>query len=90
MSSRAESITIVVVLNGPIGIGTVDALARLHLEVRRLGGCVWLRSVPDELDALIDLAGLREVLRADACLDDGPRQAEEREEPLRVEEEADP
>jgi hypothetical protein len=81
---------IVVVLSGPIGLGTVDALARLQLAVRELGGRVCLRAAPDELVELLVLAGLREIFGEDRALGDGGRQAEEREEPLGVEEEADP
>lgn len=41
---------------------TVDALARLQLAVRRTGGHVRLRNASDELLALLDIAGLHEVL----------------------------
>ena len=57
-------------------LATVDSLARLQLAGRRLGFRVRLYA-PREVWALIDLVGLREVIG----------EAEEREEPLRVEEE---
>ena len=90
MSSIGEPASIIVVVRGPIGLPTVDALARLQLAALRLGGCVCLRDAPEELFDLIALAGLREVLRAEGELSGGRRQAEQREEPLDVEEEADP
>jgi hypothetical protein len=57
-------------------LAIVDTLARLRLAGRRLGFDLRLYPSP-ELRELIDLAGLGEVLG----------QAEEGEEPLRVEEE---
>jgi anti-anti-sigma regulatory factor len=42
---------------------TVDALARLQLNARRLGGHVVLRNASTELRELIGLAGLDEVLK---------------------------
>jgi anti-anti-sigma regulatory factor len=61
---------------------TVGALARLQLAARRLGGRVQLRGVSDELQKLICLVGLEDVLRVEPM-----REAEEREQRLRVEEE---
>jgi hypothetical protein len=90
VSSIGEPASIIVVVRGPIGLPTIDALARLQLAALRLGGCVCLRDAPEELYDLIALAGLQEVLRAESELSDGRRQAEEREEPFDVEEEADP
>ena len=61
---------------------TVDALARLQLAARRVGRRIRLRDASDELVELITFCGLRDVLGVE------PRgQAEQREEPLRVEEE---
>jgi len=60
---------------------TIDALARLQLAARRLGLELRLRRVSGELTELIAFAGLGDVL-----LEPG-REAEEREEPLRAEEE---
>ena len=90
MSSSGAPEPIVVVVHGPIGIATVDALARLHLAAVRLGGCICLRAAPDELYELLALAGLRDVLRAESDLVGGRRQGEEREKSVGVEEEADP
>jgi anti-anti-sigma regulatory factor len=61
---------------------TVDALARLQLASRRLGGRVQLRGVSDELQELIAFAGLEGVLSVEPR-----REAEEREQGLGVEEE---
>ena len=57
-------------------LATVDTLARMQLAGRRLGFRLRLYA-PREAWELIDLLGLREVIG----------QAEEREQPLRVEEE---
>ena len=65
-------------------IVTVDALARLQLTARRLGRRIELRHGTPELARLLAFAGLAEVLGV------GPRrQAEEREQPFRVEERVD-
>lgn len=63
-------------------LSTVDALARLQLEARRLGLELRLVEASDELLELVDLAGLVVVLGVEPR-----RQAEEREERLGVEEE---
>ncbi len=63
--------------------GTIDALSRLQLAARRLGFEIRLRHATIELRELLAFAGLDDVLRLE------PRgQAEEREERLCVEEEA--
>jgi hypothetical protein len=63
-------------------VGTIGALARLELAARRQGKTIRLRNSSNELRELIALAGLDEVLRVE------PRgQAEQREQPLGVEEE---
>ena len=90
MSSIGEPSAIVVVLRGPIGLATVDALARLQLAALQFGGCICLRDAPDELYELLSLAGLRTVLRPEDELVGYGRQPEEREELVDVEEEADP
>ena len=41
---------------------TVDALARMQLTTRRLGGELRLRGVSDELHEVLALAGLCDVL----------------------------
>lgn len=64
---------------------TVDALARLQLAVKARGGSIRLRGPSEDLVALLELTGLREVLRVEPV-----RQAEQREEPFGVEEEANP
>jgi ABC-type transporter Mla MlaB component len=69
----------------------VDALARLQLTARRLGGRIRLRHACGELRDLIALMGLTEALPTVAALRLEPRrQTEEREQAGRVEEEADP
>lgn len=70
----------------------VDVLARLQLEAKRHGHEIRLRGASSELRELLAFAGLRDVLRAEAgCIEPSRvqpgRQAEEREQPLRVEEE---
>ena len=74
-------------------LGTIGDLARLELLARRLGGRVHLRNVPLRLRELIVLCGLGSALG----LDDGDdsrievrREAEQRKQPLGVQEEADP
>jgi len=61
---------------------TIGLLARAQLEARRLGFTIVLRDVPAPVQELIGLAGLEEVLPVEL-----PRQPEEREERLGVEEE---
>ena len=62
----------------------LDAIARLQLTARRLGSRICVRHAPAELEELLRLTGLAEIcgLRVDV-----QREAEEREEPLRVQEE---
>ncbi|HEX9416270.1 MAG TPA: hypothetical protein VF895_06140 [Gaiellaceae bacterium] len=60
----------------------VDALARLQLSVRRLGQEIRLRHASAELRDLLNLVGLRDVLRVEF-----EGQPEQREERLGVEEE---
>jgi ABC-type transporter Mla MlaB component len=70
---------------------TVDALARLQLTARRLGRQVRLRHACGDLQDLLSLMGLGDVVSL--CPESGlePRgQAEQREQALGVEEEADP
>jgi ABC-type transporter Mla MlaB component len=72
-------------------LATVDDLARLQLIARRLGITLELHDAPRELRELLDFAGLRDVVRCPEPLPVEVRgQAEQREEPRRVEEEADP
>lgn len=65
-------------------LGTVDALARLELAVKKLGGALALCGVGPRLRELLELTGLEETLCVEA-----PGQPEQREQALRVEEEAD-
>jgi ABC-type transporter Mla MlaB component len=72
-------------------IGTVDALAKLQLTARRLGGSVRLWAAPSPLRELLALAGLARVIRCSEALPVEPRrQSEHGEEPGRIEEERDP
>ncbi|MDQ4125937.1 MAG: STAS domain-containing protein, partial [Actinomycetota bacterium] len=64
---------------------TIDVLARLQLTVKRLGGSLRLRGTTGELDELLNLVGLRDALGVEPV-----GEPEQREEPLGVEEEADP
>ena len=71
-------------------LGTLDALARLQLTARRLGGEVRLRHASAELREILDLAGLAGAVPCQERSGGEVRgEAEEREEPLRVEEEDD-
>jgi hypothetical protein len=70
---------------------TVEALARVRLTARRLGRGVRVRSACDELLDLVALMGLSDVLRLRPGSPVQSRgQAEQREQPRGVEEEADP
>jgi anti-anti-sigma regulatory factor len=64
-------------------VGTIGALARLQLTARQLGFEIRLCHASDELLELLVFVGLGEVLRVEPG-----GQAEEREQRLRVEEEA--
>jgi ABC-type transporter Mla MlaB component len=68
-------------------IGTIDAMARLQLTSRRLGCQVSVRNAPPGLGDLLLLAGLGQVVRLRVEVGG---QAEDREVPLRVQEERDP
>jgi len=71
--------------------GTIDALARLQLTARRLGRRVRLLNACAELEELLIFMGLDDTLPCAAASGLESRgQAEEREQALRVEEEADP
>jgi len=65
-----------------MSLAVVDVLARLQLAARRCGRELHVRDASPELLELIALAGLEDVLGVEPR-----RQAEEREEPLGVEEE---
>src|SRR3970040_1781653 len=72
-------------------LGTIETLARLQLEARRIGTSILLDRASPTLRALLALVGLGEVL---PCCPDSElgleRQAEEREQPIGVEEEVEP
>ena len=61
---------------------TIDALARLQLGARRGGHEIVLRGAPDALVDLLELFGLRDVLRVEMG-----GKPEQREQRVRVEEE---
>jgi anti-anti-sigma regulatory factor len=69
-------------MNEPL-LATIDALARLRLNARRLGLEVTVTSPSTELRELIELCGLAEVLAVESRW-----QPEEREDGLGVQEEA--
>jgi hypothetical protein len=69
------------VLDGPPDLSVVETLARLQLLCQRAGCRMYLEDVEARLDELLNFTGLgREV----------GRQAEGREEPVRLEEGVDP
>jgi len=83
MSAESGPSTIVCDLRRVIAdAGTIDALARLQLAAQRLGLELRLCHASGELHELVAFAGLEDVLRLEPC-----REAEKREQPLRVEEE---
>jgi ABC-type transporter Mla MlaB component len=66
----------------------VDALCRLHLTIKRLGHRLRILDICEELEDLLALMGLSEVLSVELGVE--PRgEAEEREQRLGVQEEAD-
>lgn len=70
---------------------TVDALARVQLTVRQLGKQVRFRQACGELRDLLSLMGLSDVVSLCPESRLGPRgQAEQREQAVGIEEEADP
>ena len=66
---------------GPVDLAAVDALARMHLAARRVGGAVCIDAMSAELGELLELVGLRRELEG---------KAEEREEGPSVEEGVEP
>ena len=63
-------------------MAAIEWLARRRLEARRQGCDMCITAASDELVAMIELAGLGDVLRVEV-----QRKSEERKEPGRVEEE---
>jgi hypothetical protein len=89
---RSEPITAVLVIDvGALGeqdAAAIDALARLQLVARRLGGRVRLRNASPELQELLRFMGLDEALPCEGRLRRGPkRQTEKREQARGIEEE---
>ena len=70
--------------------GTIDALARLQLTVRRMGREMLLLDAAGELRDLLALTGLSDVVPCAELPLEPRRQAEQREPAGRVEEERDP
>ena len=66
---------------------TIDALARLQLAARRLGGGIELCGASSELQELLAFMGLADALPTSRLGLEASRQAEEWEEGLGVEEE---
>jgi ABC-type transporter Mla MlaB component len=79
-------------------VAVVDALARLQLAARRSGCRIDLQGVGPALADLLELMGLAEIFvchaapggRSGGSAFEPRRQPERREQPLRIEEEADP
>jgi len=70
---------------------TIDALARIQLTTRRLGRHARLLNASPELIELLALAGLGGVVPCcGTLLFEAEGETEQREEPLRVQEEGDP
>jgi hypothetical protein len=72
-------------------LALIDALARLQLAARRLGGTIRIRNASKDLEGLLALAGLDQVLPACPGLGgERGREAEQREQlPVEVDEERD-
>jgi anti-anti-sigma regulatory factor len=93
---RVEETDAEVILCDVRGLGrpdalTIHALARLQLTARRLGRRVRLLDPPPELRDLLRFVGLDEALPAAGDLPVEPvGQAEQREQPGRVEERVEP
>ena len=82
MAASAETRIVLDVSGLASDVITIGALARFQLEARRRGQRLHLRDASDELRQLIDFVGLTDVLGVEPC-----REAEQREEARRVEEE---
>jgi ABC-type transporter Mla MlaB component len=67
-----------------VDVVALDAIVRLQLTARRLGGRICVRHAPVELEELLRFTGLAEIC---GLLGVDQREAEEREEPLGVQEE---
>jgi ABC-type transporter Mla MlaB component len=71
---------------GRVDAVTVDALARLQLAARRHGCQIRLEHASQPLCELLAFMALRDVMPGESALEPG-RQAEQRKQPLRAEEE---
>jgi anti-anti-sigma regulatory factor len=89
-SSRSEHVVCDLSAVGSPDAATVEALARMQLTARRLGGRMMLRNACGELRDLLTLAGLRDVLPCDELRLEASGHAEQREPTRGVEEERDP
>ena len=77
-----ESVTLNCAHIGQPDLGAIDCMARIQLGLRRRGCDLQLLEPSDELLALVEFAGLGDVLRVEV-----QRQPEKREKALGVEEE---
>jgi hypothetical protein len=87
MAGSAQTTIVLDVGELPCDVTTIDALARFQLAARRRGQRLRLRAASDELRSLIGFVGLGGVLGSDSLCVEPRREAEEREELLRIEEE---
>lgn len=72
-------------------LDTIETLARLQLQASRIGSSIRLNHASPTLRALLAVVGLGEVLPCCPDSDLGlERQAEEREQPVGIEEEVEP
>ena len=56
----------------PAEVASIDALARLQLTARRLGGTIALRRASSDLDRLVAFVGLADVLPRHAAAEEAP------------------
>jgi hypothetical protein len=82
MAGSAQPTVVLDVSQLACDLETIVRLARFQLAARRSGRRLQLRDASEDLRGLIDFVGLTGVLGVEPG-----RQPEEREEPLRVEEE---
>jgi hypothetical protein len=82
MAGSAEPTIVLDVSGVACDLATIDRLARFQLDARRRGARVQLRRPSQDLQRLIAFVGLAGVLGIEPV-----REAEEREQPLRLEEE---
>ncbi len=90
VTRRADLVTCDVAGLTPADATAVDALARLQLAARRLGGAIRLRDASDDLLELLTLTGLRDALPLCAGLRTQAHRQVEQLEQVRIDEEVDP